>query len=81
MKPIDRLLEIMARLRNKENGCPWDVEQNFASIAPHTLEEAYEVVDAIDRKDMQGLREELGDLLLTGNIPRADGGRTERIHL
>lgn len=59
-----QLLEIMARLRNKENGCPWDVEQNFSSIAPHTLEEAYEVVDAIDNKDMDGLREELGDLLL-----------------
>lgn len=64
MKPIDRLLEIMARLRNKENGCPWDVEQDFSSIAPHTLEEAYEVVDAIEKKDMKALREELGDLLL-----------------
>jgi nucleoside triphosphate diphosphatase len=64
VKPIDRLLEIMARLRNKENGCPWDIEQNFTSIAPHTLEEAYEVVDAIEKKDMQALREELGDLLL-----------------
>ncbi|HEU5047089.1 MAG TPA: nucleoside triphosphate pyrophosphohydrolase [Rickettsiales bacterium] len=64
MKPIEQLLELMARLRDKEKGCPWDVAQNFASIAPHTLEEAYEVVDAIERKDMQGLREELGDLLL-----------------
>ena len=64
MKPIDRLLEIMARLRDKENGCPWDVEQNFASIAPHTIEEAYEVADAIERRDMADLRGELGDLLL-----------------
>ena len=64
MKPMNRLLEIMARLRDKENGCPWDVEQTFASIAPYTLEEAYEVADAIERNDMQALREELGDLLL-----------------
>jgi len=64
MKPIDRLLEIMARLRDREKGCPWDVEQDFDSIAPHTLEEAYEVADAIERKDMKSLREELGDLLL-----------------
>src|SRR5437879_90942 len=64
MKPIDRLLELMALLRDKEKGCPWDIEQDFASIAPHTLEEAYEVADAIERSDMAGLREELGDLLL-----------------
>jgi MazG family protein len=64
MKPMEQLLEIMKRLRDKENGCPWDLEQDFASIAPHTLEEAYEVVDAIENKDMKGLREELGDLLL-----------------
>lgn len=63
-KPIDRLLSIMAHLRDKENGCPWDVEQTFASIAPCTLEEAYEVVDAIENDDMDNLREELGDLLL-----------------
>lgn len=53
----------MQQLRDNEKGCPWDVEQDFASIAPHTLEEAYEVVDAIEKNDMQGLREELGDLL------------------
>jgi MazG family protein len=64
MKPIDRLLEIMARLRDKDKGCPWDLEQDFASIAPNTLEEAYEVVDAIEQGDMRALREELGDLLL-----------------
>lgn len=64
MRPIDRLLTIMAQLRDKEKGCPWDVEQDFASIAPHTIEEAYEVADAIERKDMKGLRDELGDLLL-----------------
>lgn len=54
----------MARLRDPEHGCPWDVEQDFHSIAPHTLEEAYEVVDAIEREDLDALRDELGDLLL-----------------
>lgn len=62
--PVDRLLAIMARLRDKENGCPWDIEQDFSTIAPCTLEEAYEVADAIQRNDMPGLQEELGDLLL-----------------
>ncbi len=62
--PIDRLLEIMARLRDPDGGCPWDVEQNFATIAPYTIEEAYEVADAIERSDMGDLKEELGDLLL-----------------
>jgi tetrapyrrole methylase family protein/MazG family protein/ATP diphosphatase len=61
---IDRLLEIMAKLRDPDGGCPWDLEQDFASIAPYTLEEAYEVDDAIRRGDMKGLRGELGDLLL-----------------
>ena len=61
---IERLIEIMARLRDPDGGCPWDVEQDFASIAPHTIEEAYEVADAIERQDMAGLRDELGDLLL-----------------
>jgi nucleoside triphosphate diphosphatase len=61
---MDRLLEIMAALRNPERGCPWDLEQDFASIAPYTLEEAYEVADAIERNDLEALREELGDLLL-----------------
>ncbi len=58
------LVEIMARLRDPANGCPWDLQQNFKTIAPYTLEEAYEVADAIDREDMTDLREELGDLLL-----------------
>jgi nucleoside triphosphate diphosphatase len=62
--PIDRLVAIMARLRDPNGGCPWDLEQDFASIAPYTLEEAYEVDDAIRRHDMPGLRDELGDLLL-----------------
>jgi ATP diphosphatase len=61
---IVELLEIMARLRDPRNGCPWDVQQTFATIAPYTIEEAYEVVDAIDRNDMSDLRDELGDLLL-----------------
>src|SRR5213078_5059164 len=67
MKPsrdIARLLEIMAALRTPDTGCPWDLEQNFATIAPYTIEEAYEVADAIARGDLADLREELGDLLL-----------------
>src|SRR5919201_3808569 len=63
-KDITRLLEIMAALRTPGSGCPWDLEQNFATIAPYTLEEAYEVADAIARGDLDDLREELGDLLL-----------------
>jgi nucleoside triphosphate diphosphatase len=61
---IARLIAIMARLRDPERGCPWDIEQDFDTIAPYTIEEAYEVADAIERRDMTGLREELGDLLL-----------------
>ncbi|MEN6543806.1 nucleoside triphosphate pyrophosphohydrolase [Parvibaculum sp.] len=61
---IEALLAIMAKLRNPDGGCPWDIEQNFATIAPYTIEEAYEVADAIERGDMADLREELGDLLL-----------------
>ena len=61
---IAGLLAIMARLRDREHGCPWDIEQDFASIAPYTIEEAYEVADAIDRKDLDALKDELGDLLL-----------------
>src|SRR5438067_13681152 len=61
---LDRLLRIMARLRDPVSGCEWDRAQNFATIAPYTIEEAYEVADAIARGDMAGLRDELGDLLL-----------------
>jgi len=60
---MDRLLQLMARLRDREKGCPWDVEQTFATIAPYTIEEAYEVADAIERNDLHSLRDELGDLL------------------
>jgi nucleoside triphosphate diphosphatase len=63
-RDINRLIEIMAALRTPGTGCPWDLEQNFATIAPYTLEEAYEVADAIARNDLDDLREELGDLLL-----------------
>jgi ATP diphosphatase len=63
-RDISRLLEIMAALRTPVTGCPWDLEQNFATIAPYTIEEAHEVVDAIARGDLDDLREELGDLLL-----------------
>ncbi|MFD1912441.1 nucleoside triphosphate pyrophosphohydrolase [Halodurantibacterium flavum] len=62
--PMPRLLAIMAALRDPERGCPWDIEQDFASIAPYTIEEAYEVADAIERQDFPALEGELGDLLL-----------------
>jgi MazG family protein len=61
--PINRLLAIMSRLRDPQRGCPWDLQQDFRTIAPYTIEEAYEVADAIERDDMSELRDELGDLL------------------
>ena len=61
-KDIQNLIEIMAALRTPVTGCPWDLEQNFATISPYTIEEAYEVVDAIERGDMVDLKDELGDL-------------------
>lgn len=63
-RPIDRLLGIMRALRDPQTGCPWDIEQTFKTIAPYTVEEAYEVADAIEREDINDLKEELGDLLL-----------------
>jgi ATP diphosphatase len=63
-RDIARLIEIMAALRHPESGCPWDLRQDFASIAPYTIEEAYEVADAIERGDIEHLKDELGDLLL-----------------
>src|ERR1700684_1165554 len=63
-RDIGRLIEIMAALRTPKTGCPWDLEQNFATIAPYTLEEAYEVADAIARNDLPDLQDGLGDLLL-----------------
>jgi ATP diphosphatase len=63
MSSINKLLEVMAKLRNKQSGCSWDVAQDFSTIAPYTIEEAYEVADAINRDDMDDLRGELGDLL------------------
>ncbi len=63
MSSIEKLLEIMENLRDAQTGCPWDVAQDFKTIAPYTVEEAYEVADAIARDDMTGLRDELGDLL------------------
>jgi len=63
-EPIARLLAVMAWLRDRQHGCPWDVDQTFRTIAPYTIEEAYEVADAIERHDMAALKEELGDLLL-----------------
>ena len=63
-KDISRLVEIMAALRDPNTGCPWDQQQTFASIAPYTIEEAYEVADAIARANLAHLKDELGDLLL-----------------
>src|SRR5215475_6530724 len=63
-EPMGRLLAVMARLRNPDGGCPWDLEQDFRTIAPYTIEEAYEVADAIEHQDMASLQDELGDLLL-----------------
>ena len=74
---IDRLLEVMARLRDPAGGCPWDLEQSFATIAPYTIEEAYEVAEAIRQDDRDALRDELGDLLLQvvfhAQMAREDG--------
>lgn len=62
-RPIEQLVAIMAKLRDPQNGCPWDLKQTFATIVPHTLEEAYEVADAIEQQNWDDVREELGDLL------------------
>ena len=64
LNSIEKLLAIMSQLRDKDDGCEWDKEQTFRSIAPYTIEEAYEVADAIEREDISDLKEELGDLLL-----------------
>ncbi len=64
MSSLERLVAIMRRLRDPQRGCEWDLQQNFATIAPYTIEEAYEVADAIDRNDMEALEDELGDLQL-----------------
>ena len=64
MTDIQSLIDIMVKLRDPNGGCPWDVKQNFSTVAPYTIEEAYEVADAIDRNDMDDLKDELGDLLL-----------------
>ena len=63
-EPMARLLAVMAWLRDRRHGCPWDIDQTFHTIAPYTIEEAYEVADAIGREDLTDLRGELGDLLL-----------------
>lgn len=75
--PLARLLAIMERLRDPDGGCPWDIEQTYATIVPHTIEEAYEVAEAVERGDMAALRDELGDLLLQvvyhAQMAREDG--------
>ena len=63
MNSLERLLQVMARLRDPQTGCPWDLQQDWQSIAPHTIEEAYEVADAVERGDPAAVRDELGDLL------------------
>src|SRR6266542_3155296 len=63
-EPMARLIAVMAWLRDRRHGCPWDIDQTFRTIAPYTIEEAYEVADAIERADLPALKEELGDLLL-----------------
>ena len=77
-RPIDRLIDVMARLRDPDGGCPWDQEQNFATIAPYTIEEAYEVADAIASGNRAALLDELGDLLFQvvyyAQMSREDGG-------
>ena len=78
---LDQLLEIMRRLRDPENGCAWDIKQNFQSIAPFTIEEAYEVADAIERDDMDDLQDELGDFAISGRLPCADGRGAVRVYL
>ncbi len=77
MYQLDDLLHLMARLRDPQHGCPWDLRQDYASIVPHTLEEAYEVADAIARRDFPQVRDELGDLLFQvvyySQLGREDG--------
>lgn len=73
MNQIDRLLTIMQRLRDPENGCPWDKEQTFATIAPYTLEETYEVLDAIAREDFDDLRGETRRSAVPGGVLRTNG--------
>ena len=78
LPPIQRLIEVMARLRDPDAGCPWDLEQSFATIAPYTIEEAYEVAEAIRSGDRDALKDELGDLLFQvvyyAQMSREDGG-------
>src|ERR1700744_3595777 len=62
-KEVERLVEVMRRLRDPDGGCPWDLEQNFKTIAPYTIEETYEVVEAIEQNDPKAIKEKLGDLL------------------
>ena len=64
LNQLERIIEIMRQLRDPETGCPWDVEQDFSTIAPYTIEEAYEVADAVQRGNVDDIRDELGDLLL-----------------
>ena len=73
---FDEIFSIMRQLRDPDTGCPWDREQDFQSIAPHTIEEEYEVADAIAKQDYEGLRDELGDLPIASGLSRTDCNRT-----
>ena len=80
-EPLARLLAVMAWLRVRQHGCPWDIDQTFRTIAPYTIEEAYEVADAIERDDMPALKEELGDgtfLIVYENAPKGQGDSEPR---
>ena len=80
-QPVPRLVEIMRRLRDPQSGCPWDIEQDFGTIAPYTIEEAYEVADAIERNDSEDLLGELGDLAAAGRLSRPDCRRQGALSL
>ncbi len=80
-RALGALLALMARLRDPQRGCPWDREQTFSSIAPYTIEEAYEVADAIDRGERDALRDELGDLLFQGGVSRPHGRGARLVRL
>ncbi|MDF4314562.1 MazG nucleotide pyrophosphohydrolase domain-containing protein [Vibrio parahaemolyticus] len=79
--PIEQLEQIMAKLRDPESGCPWDLKQTFDTIVPHTIEETYEVVDAIQNRDWSNLKEELGDLLVPGDFLQSISERARAVRI
>ncbi len=79
--PIEQLEQIMAKLRDPENGCPWDLKQTFDTIVPHTIEETYEVVDAIQNRDWPNLKEELGGFVVSGDFLQSASERARAVRL